>query len=513
MRTKSTKYIFAFMLLISVLVISACSGEKDKDGANEETPARAQEITVRIADDPDFLDPHLMTASITEMMMLNIFEGLLAPETDGTLKPGVAEEYEVSDDGLTYTFKLRENIKFHNGDPVKIEDVKYTFERLMGVGNDETLSSKFKIVASLDAVDESTFKITLTEPNSTFLFSLTALDSAIIPKSNDGNHNESPIGTGPFKFGKYNPGSNLIVEKNEHYWKPGIPYLDKVTFTFQPDNQTALLSLQAGEVDLMDVPAHRIPEVENDFTLIYEEANSTVLVGYNMDRKPFNDIKVRQAINHAVNKDNIIEATFSGYAVKLGSNMSPAMEAAYKDGLQDYYDVNIEKAKELLTEAGYPDGFSTTISISSHNALYTNVAQVLVEDLKSIGIDVKIEVVEWGVWLERIYKGRDYDMTSIDFTGKLSPYDILNRYISDAGNNFLNFKNAEYDALMKDVIKESDIDQQNVIYKRAQEILAEEAAAVYIADYQFIWTMNPNLEGYKLYPFFYHDMSEVRFKE
>lgn len=498
-------------LLALVVVVSACS-DKEENGASKGSKEE-KGINIRINNDPDFLDPHMAQASITFQMILNIYDGLLVGDTDGSLQPALAEEYTVSDDGLTYTFTLRDGVTFHNGDPLTVEDVQYSFERLMGVETGEPLSSNFENVASLDAPDEKTFVITLKEPNSAFLSYLTALHSAIVPKSNDGNHNEKPIGTGPFQFSSYNPENNMVLVKNENYWKDGLPYLDTVTFTFQPDDQTALLSLQAGEMDIVAVGSHRVPEVEDQFNLQYQDSNSVLLVGYNQQKEPFNDVRVRQAINYAVNKDDVIEAAFSGYATKLGSNMSPAAGEVHKEGLEDAYARDVEKAKQLLADAGYADGFSTTLSISSHAALYTNVAQVVVENLKEVGIDVEIEVVEWGVWLERIYQGRDYDMTIIDFTGELSAYETIERYQSDASGNLFNFSNDEFDGLMKDVLTESNIDSQIEIYHRAQEILSEEAAAVYLADYQIIWALHPDLEGYKLYPYFFHDLSEVKWKK
>ncbi|GGA65010.1 ABC transporter substrate-binding protein [Ornithinibacillus halotolerans] len=509
---------FKFLMGVSFLIIvaiglSACS-DKDNDNNNgAASDGGSQEISVRINNDPDFLDPHMAEASITYQVILNIFDGLLVGDTDGSLKPALAEEYDISEDGLTYTFDIREGVTFHNGDPLTVEDIQYSFERLMGTHTGEPLSSNFENIDALETPDENTFVIKLKEPNSAFLTYLTALNSAILPKSNDGKHNENPIGTGPFQYENYSPENNMVVVKNENYWKEGLPYLDKVTFVFQPDDQTALLSLQSGQIDLVAVGAHRVPEVEDQFNLTYQDSNSVLLVGFNHDREPFNDIRVRQAINYAVNKDDIIEATFSGYATKIGSNMSPAMADVYKEGLEDAYARDVAKAKDLLAEAGYPNGFQTTLSISSHAGMYTNVAQVIVENLKDIGIDVEIEVVEWGVWLERIYQGRDYDMTVIDFTGELSPYETIKRYISGAGNNFFNFENAEFDELMQDVIVEQDADRQNELYGRAQEILSEEAAAVYLADYQIIWALNPELEGYKTYPYFFHDLEEVRYTE
>lgn len=515
MRKEKKGFIFVVIMLVCILVISACSsanrasndGESGEDGKD-----KSQEIKVRVNNDPDFLDPHLATASISYQMILNMFEGLFAPETDGSLKPAVAESYELSDDGLTYTFNIRDNVKFHNGNPLTIEDIKYTFERLMGTNNNEPISSNFNNVKSLETPDEDTFVITLTEPNSNFLYSLTALQSAIIPMDNEGKHNDHPIGTGPFKFVSYSPGANLTLEKNKDYWNEKLPYLDKVTFVFQADDQSSLMTLQANEIDLTSVPAHRIPEVENDFKLEYQQNNSSLIITFNQEKEPFNDVKVRQAINYAINKQDIIDSVYSGYATMLGSNMSPAMGKFYLDGLQDVYDRDIEKAKELLAEAGYPNGFKTKISASSHNVMYPNIAQVAVENLKEIGIDVEIEVIEWGIWLERIYRGRDYEMTTIDLTGRPSAYDILNDYIStNDSENFFKFKNEEFDNVMAAVLKEPDVDKQVALYQRAQEILTEESAAVYIADYQVVWAMNPAIEGYKMYPFFFQDMSEVRF--
>ena len=507
---KNKNWFMLIAIMFCVLLIGACSGEEGSESNGE----KAQAIKVRVNDDPDFLDPHLATASISYQMILNMFEGLFAPETDGSLTPALAESYELSEDGLTYTFNIRDNVKFHDGNALTVEDITYTFNRLMGTDNGEPLSSNFNNVASTEAPDADTFVIKLKEPNSNFLYSLTALQSAIIPASNDGKQNDNPIGTGPFKFVKYTPGANLELAKNEEYWDEKLPYLDKVTFVFQSDDQSALMALKAKEVDLTGVPANRLAEVENDFTISKQNNNSSLIVTFNHEKEPFNDVKVRQAINYAINKNDIIDAVFSGYATQIGSNMSPAMGDYYKDGLQDVYARNIEKAKELLAEAGYPDGFSTKITVSSHNDMYSNIAQVVVENLREIGINVEIEVVEWGIWLERVYFGRDYEMTTIDLTGRPSAYEILNDYIStNDSENFFRFKNAEFDQLMANVLKEADLDKRIEMYQRAQEILTEESASVYIADYQVLWASAKGIEGLKSYPFWFHDMSEVRFTE
>lgn len=502
------------LTLIVVLLVSACSNDDKKDASSggKTVADLPQDIVVRINDDPDFLDPHKATASISYQMILNIFEGLMAPETDGTLKEGLAESYSLSDDGLTYTFKIRPGVKFHNGEDLTVEDIQYSFDRLMGKNGGEKMSNSFDNVASTEAPDANTFVIKLKEPNSNFLYSCTARQSAILPKSNDGKHNENPIGTGPFAYVKYSPGSNLELKKNEHYWQEGLPYLNKVTFTFQSDDQAAIMSLMANEVDLTSVPWQRVSEVENNYNLSHQNNNSSLIVTFNEMKAPFNNVKVRQAINYAVNKSDIIDSVFAGYAVPLGSNMSPAMGDYQKKGLENKYKRDVEKAKALLAEAGYPNGFKTKITVSSHNNMYSNIAQIVAANLKEIGIDVEIEVVEWGIWLDRVYFGRDYQMTTIDLTGRASAYDILNDYIStNESENFFKFKNAEYDKIMENVLKERDPAKQIDYYYRAQEILAEQAAAVYIADYQIVWGSNKKVTGLKNYPFWYHDMSEVKF--
>lgn len=516
---KGKKTWFLLMLIMAVLMISACSnsdeGTKTKD---EEEPSttdateQPQEIRVRINDDPDFLDPHLATASISFQMILNMFEGLFIPQSDGSLTPGIAESYEVSDDGLTYTFKIRQGVKFHDGSPLTIDDIVYTFERIMGLNGGEKLKATFDSVTSIDAPDDATFVMTLKEPNSNFLYSLTALQSGIVPKSNDGKHNDHPIGTGPFAYVNYSPGVSLELKKHEDYWQEGLPHLDNVEFVFQSDDQAAVMSLIAGEVDVTGVPGHRVPEVEGDFNISHQNNNSSLIITFNQEKEPFTDLKVRQAINLAISKQDIIDSVFYGYATQLGSNMSPAMGDYYLDGLQDVYSRDVEKAKQLLAEAGYPDGFKTKITVSSHNDIYSSIAQIAVENLKEIGIDVEIEVVEWGIWLERVYFGRDYEMTTIDLTGRPSAFEVLNDYISNNdAENFFRFNHPEFDQVMSDVLKETEKAKQIEYYHRAQEILSEQATAVYIADYQILWGSKKSITGLKGYPFWFHDMKEVKF--
>jgi len=236
------------------------------------------------------------------------------------------------------------------------------------------------------------------------------------------------------------------------------------------------------------------------------------LMAMNLDRTPFSDIAVRQAINLAIDKDEIIDLVANGYGTKLGSNMSPIMEKYYQEGLEDYYETDLDKSKRLLTEAGYPSGFKTKITVPSNYQFHIDTAQVIAEQLKKVGIQADIELVEWGVWLDRVYAGRDYEMTIIGLTGKLSAYDILKRYLSDYPRNFFNYSNSEYDKLVNSAIMQTDIDRKAELFKNAQRVLTEEAVAVYIMDPNFIVALAPDLFGYTVYPLYVQDMSTLYYK-
>ncbi|MFF2480839.1 ABC transporter substrate-binding protein [Paenibacillus sp. NPDC058071] len=516
------------------LVLAACGGGNGNNGgsgsgnAAKETssPAAATDkpaeetgkteggkkaggsVVVSIPQDLDYLDPHLAVAAGTQEVLFNVFEGLLKPNEKGELYPAVAESYEASPDGLTYTFKLRQGVKFHNGNPVTSADVKFSYDRLAGTATGKPLSPAFASVGSIETPDASTVVIKLKENNTSFL---TTLTSAIIPNGYE-DSNKNPIGTGPFKFKEYLPGQRISVEKFADYYVAGVPSLDQVEFRIITDPEASLLALKSGEVDIYPrISTERLEEIADKFHTLSAPQNLVQLLTFNIDRKPFGDIKVRQAINYAVNVDEIIEGVALGKGTKLGSNLSPVLAKYYQEGLEDTYATDIEKAKSLLAEAGYKDGFETTLSVPSNYQFHVDTAQVIVQQLQKIGVKVKIEPVEWAVWLERIYKGRDYELTIIGLDGKLDPYQILNKYLSDSPNNFFNYKSSEFDATLKGAVTEVDDAKRVALYKQAQTILTKDAAAVYIMDPNLNVAINKKLDGYKQYPLYVQDLSTVYF--
>jgi len=521
MNMKLKRLFITGIVCTSMLLISGGCTNSNSDKASplepqvvseNETAKKIKEggkVVVAVPQDPDFLDPHKAVASGTQEMMFNVFEGLLKADDKGSLVTAVAEKYSISEDGLTYTFTLRKGVKFHNGDPVTIEDVKYSFDRLMGVGTDTPLSSAFKAVESVETPDDQTIVFKLKQINASFLVNFT---QAILPKDVE-DPNKNPIGTGPFKFVEYIPSQRVVIKKFDGYWQQGIPKLDEVEFRIM-DSQAALMSLQAGEIDMFPRIANEQVELLGDqFKVIRGMQNMVQLMTMNFKEEPFSDIKVRKAINYAIDTDEIIEAVALGYGTKLGSNMSPVVANYYQEGLENIYDQNIEKAKGLLKEAGYENGFKTTITVPSNYKFHVDTAQVIANQLEKAGITAEIEQVEWSVWLERVYQGRDYKMTIIGLTGKLDPHQDLMRYESSYPSNFFNYSNSKYDELIAQALLEVDAAKRAALYKEAQRILSEDAAAVYIMDPNFTVALKKNLDGYKLYPIYVQDMAAMYYTE
>lgn len=532
-RNAKSKLWAGMAILLLAWIVSAC-GEGSNSGGNgssgaaspsASSPASAQasagsaikttgakteggKVTVLILQDLDFLDPHLAVAAGTNEVLFNIFEGLLKPNEKGELLPALAESYDVSPDGLTYTFKIRGGVKFHNGQTLTSADVQYSYGRLAGLDTGKPLQTSFDGVKSIEAPDPSTVVITLKAHNSSFL---TALTAAVIPNGYQ-DSNKNPVGTGPFKFKEYTPGQHLVVEKFPDYWQQGVPSLDQVEFKIITDPQAGLLALKSGEVDIYPrIGTEQLEEVAKDFNTISTPQNLVQLVAFNLSKKPFNDVRVRQALNYAINKDEIIDGVALGKGTKLGSNLSPVLAKYYQAGLEDTYKTDLEKAKSLLKDAGYPNGFETTLSVPSNYQFHVDTAQVVAAQLEQIGVKVKIEPVEWAVWLDRIYKGRDYDTTIIGLDGKLDPYQILNKYLSDSPNDFFNYKNPEFDTTLRAAVAETDDAKRVELYKKAQTILAQDAAAIYIMDPNTNVALNKKLAGYKTYPLYVQDLSSVYF--
>ena len=507
--------------LLSAVLCGCGGGSADKTPEGGQTSCSSEpaaqpaadhpnEITVGIAQDLDeSLDPHKAVAAGTKEVMFNVFEGLMKPTPEGDLIPAVAEKYEVSNDQLVYTFTIRDGIKFHNGQPVTAGDVVNSITRCIepseaGVLAVEPLSAVEKVTG----MDERTVQIRLKEPNTEFLAYLTL---AILPAEYDWQ-DTAPVGTGPFKFVSRAAQDNIVLERFDDYWGEKA-YLDKVTYKIIENADSILMSLQSGAVDLFaHLTSTQVAQLGDDFNIEEGTMNLVQAMYLNHAEKPFDDVRVRQALCCAIDRQQILDLAFDGYGSLIGSSMYPAFGKYFDDSLTNYYTHDVEKAKALLADAGYPDGFSMTITVPSNYQPHIDTAQVIVEQLKEVGITAEILPVTWESWLNDTYVGRQFQATVVGVDAStMTARALLERFTSTAGNNFINYNNAEYDAFFQEAVSAADDAAQTAAYKKAEANLTENAANVYIQDLADLVAVRKGLEGVRFYPIYVLDLAGIRY--
>ncbi len=500
MKTEAFKR-FLLTLVCGALTIalSACSG--DKAGEN------SSQITIGIPQDiEDSLDPHKAVAAGTEEVLFNLYEGLVKPDSSGALQPAVASDYSISEDATTYTFTLRDGVKFHDGSTVTAEDVKYSIDRCADTTNGAPLVEAYSHIQSVNILDEKTVEVVLDGPDTEFLADMT---EAIIPASNE-NPDTNPIGTGPYKYVSRSPQENFVVEKFDDYW--GTPAnIEHVTFKVCANADSIVMDLQGGSIDMFArVTTAQAAQLGEQYQILEGTMNLVQALYLNNAVEPFNDERVRQALCYAVDPQGIMDLISDGKGTEIGSSMFPAFSKYYMPELNDMYNQDFDKAKELLAEAGYPDGFTFTMTVPSNYQQHIDTAQVLVEQLKNIGVTAEIELVEWETWLSEVYSGRNYEATVVGVdASSLTANALLSRFVSDASNNFINFSNEDYDAAYARAVAAVDDEEKTAAYKECETLLAEHAANVYIQDLPQLVALNKRYAGYEFYPLYVQDVSKL----
>ena len=498
------KKFVTFCLVIALVTAAALTVY----GGTSTDAAASDSVTVGISQDIDSLDPHNAEYAGTREVLFNLFEGLVKATSSGGIEPAVAQSYEVADDAKSIEFKIRDGITFHDGSAVSAEDIKYSIERYAQIQGTESAFSDFE---KLEIADDETVVIYLSEPNTEFIYELTC---AIIPESNEENINTSPVGTGPFKFVSFAPGEKLVVEKYDGYWKDGYPYLDQVTFKVVPDANTAVYELNAGTLDIYQyLTMDQAGTINDNFYILEGNVNYVQAMFLNNAVSPFDDVRVRQAVYYAVDRNLINEFVFGGKSHIIGTNMIPAATEYYNADTETTYTTDIAKAKELLSEAGYPDGFEFTITVPNNYAPHESTAQIIAESLAQVGIRANINLVEFTTWYSDVYVDRNYEATVVAVDGKSAPSSWFTKNVSTGANNFTNYSNPEYDEVFDKAINSIDLGEKAQYYKQLQQILADDAASIYIQDPANLVAVNAALEGYVFYPVSAQDMSVVKFIE
>ena len=511
------KRILAVFLAAAALAcsLSACGGATSQTPApsDETTPSsgepRGNEITVGISQDlENSLDPYQMTAAGTREVMFNVFEGLVKPDSSGNYVNAVASDVSISEDGLTYVFTLRDNVVFHNGAACTPDDVLYSFETCAATSWTSAVVEALSAVTDLRAEGDQVI-VTLSAPNPDFLSYVASV--YIVPAGYDQQATQ-PVGTGPFKFVSRSVQENIVLEKHTDYY--GTPaHLDRVTYRVYEDANALFTALDAGALDLV---AHLTIDQVNNLTNGYEVLEGTMnlvqAIYLNNAVEPFTDERVRQALCYAVDVDAMLALTAEGHGTKVGSSMYPAFTKYFDESLADAYPHDVEKAKELLAEAGYGDGLSFTSTVPSNYQPHVDAATVLVEQLAAVGVNAGIQLVDWNTWLEDVYGNRNFEATVVGFDSSiLSPSGMLARWLTGGEQNMINYSDPDYDAAYAAAQSTVDDAEQTAYYKECLRILSDTAANVYLQDLADFVAVHPDLKGYEFYPLYVIDMSKLYF--
>ena len=421
------------------------------------------DITLAMQLEPPHLDPTSAAAgAIDSVLYSNVFEGLTRFASDGSIIPGLAQSWVISDDGLTYTFKLAEGVTFHDGTTMDAEDVKFSLDRARAEDSANAQKALFASIADVEAVDASTVKITLSAPNGSLLFNLAWGDAVIVAPESIANIKQAPVGTGAFKFANWVQGDNITLEKNADYW--GTPAkLDKVTFKFISDPTAAFAAVMAEDVDVFaGYPApENVPQFEADprFQVIVGNTEGETILSTNNKMPPFDNVKVREAMAHAIDRQAIIDGAMFGLGTPIGTHFAPH-NPDYVDLTADSaYDP--EKAKALLAEAGFAEGFTTTLKLPPPSYARRG-GEIIAAQLREVGIQTEITNLEWAQWLEEVFKGKDYGLTIVSHT---EPMDIG---IYARPDYYFQYDDADFQAMNTALEAEADPAKRSALLEQMQ---------------------------------------------
>jgi peptide/nickel transport system substrate-binding protein len=459
------------------LMVLALAGTAVFNGAPASAAPKTA-ITIGMAIEPAGLDPTVAApVAIGQVTWQNIFEGLTTIDKTGKVQPQLAESWDIAPNGKTYTFKLRQGVKFHNGVTFDSSVAKFSIDRARGADSVNPQKRYFASIESVETPDATTLVLKLTQPAGSLLYWLGWPASSMVEPQSAADNKTTPIGTGQFKFVSWAKGSKVDLAKNPDYWNKSVSLkLDSAAFRFIGDPQAQAAALRAGDVDAF--PEFGAPELVKSFegdkrlATVIGNTELKVVAGMNNTRKPFSDKRVRQALMMAVDRATVVEGAWSGYGTPIGSHYTPN-DRGYKD-MTGVYAYDAEKAKALLAEAGYPTGFTFTIK-APQMAYAQRTSQILQAMFAEIGVTMNIETTEFPAkWVADVLKAADYDMTIV---AHAEPMDI-DIYARDP--YYFNYKNPVFNDILKKVEATADAAEQEKLYGEAQTILANDVPALFL---------------------------------
>ncbi len=464
--------------------------------------AKDKVLNFALSGNPDTLDPHKTAGTLTFQTLKSIYDTLVEADQKEKIVPALAQSWTISPDSLTWTFKLRAGVLFHNGEPLTAKDVKATFERVKAKETASPKASEFAAISSIAAPDDATVVITLARPFAPFLGVLASGWAAILPRSLiDAGHDfaAKPVGTGPFVLKEFTRDSRIVLVKNTSYWMTNLPKLDQVVMNVIPERAVQVQGLMMGAIDaveFVDVEDIKILQASADVQVNKSLSALILVMSINCSNPILSNAKVRQAVTMAIDKQQVLDVAYGG-GVVIGTFMD-AGNAYYQD-FTKLYPYNPAKAKALLAEAGVLADASFELVIPSNYDMHVKAGQMYQEMLSKVGLNVKIKLVDWPTWIKDVYTDAKYDFTVTGHTGKLDPDGTLGSY-GIAAKRYVRWENPEASALIVKAAGIADVAARKALYSKALEIMASEAPFMYLGTSFVYRAHRKNVSEYRMTP-------------
>ncbi len=523
--TDATETLESITVDQNVTAVASPEGDDATAEADDEpTEASAPEgtaggsVTLARGVDADNMDPVTQDGNINIWVFMSIYDQLVRVSESGTeTVPGLAEEWEVSDDGVTYTFHIREGVQFSNGTPLTMDDIIWSIERARDT-EESPWSFSLEQVQSIEAPDDQTIVITLTEPWAPFISDISMFNSSVISRAfaeEVGVESlvDQTMGTGPFQMAEWNKAESMRLVKNEYYWEEGLPLVDEIVLTVIPDSNSEILQLQGGEIDGIigqgDVPFNRISDLEADENIEVYRWTSTYnnFIVMQTQHEPLDDVHVRRALNYATNKQAIIDTILFG-AAEISNSFMPR-GALFWNPDQEGYPYDLDKAREELAQSKVPDGFTIEFQIRSGNDQQSSIATAIQDMWSEIGVTVDILPLEATVLSEN-YQNEEFALRLSGWTNDIIDPDQLISYaiLPESTNNYhTGWQSEEAISLAQQGRAEQDPEARREIYYRIQQIHMDEAPWVYLYVLPYVDALNTRVKGY-----FHHPMGQYVFR-
>lgn len=506
---------------LGITTLAGCSGGNEADGGEQNTDEdnstdtattaesteipRGGNLQVASAGDPQNMDPHTTTINVAQMVLDNVVEELFELNENLDVQPLLAEGYELSDDETTYEVSLKEEVTFHNGDEFTSADVKYSIERILDPDLGSPRAANFELVETIETPDDSTVVFRLEEPFAPFIIGL-AESAGIIPEGADEEVDlqQNPIGTGALTIEGWETDERVSLAQFDDYHEEEIPYLDEVTFEVIPEAATRLTQLQDGSADVMyGVPFQRADDINQSSNTSLQAVSGLwkLAFWFNTDESPFDDPRVRRAISHVINREQLVQGVLFGRGTEAHNPIPPT--SSWNDTIDagESHEFDRQRAQSLLDEAGVdPSSISTSIKAQrTPGPEYGDTATLIQSMLSQLEMDVDVEIMDFSTWLQEVWVDKNYELAVGSWAGRIDPDGWYYRQFHSKGEwNRWNYENNEVDDLLEQGRTTTNDDERADIYSQIDQIVSEEAPQVYLFFREEMTGLKNSVGGYQL---------------